>query len=299
VPRSLWKGSISFGLVQIPIQLYSAEARREEIHFHLLDKRDMAQVGYTRYNKATGEKVPESELVKGYEYEKGSFVKVEDQDFARANPKATHAAEILDFVDQEEIDAVYYDRPYYCAPEKNGFKAYALLRETLKRKGKIGIARAVIRTKEYLAAIYPQDDVLVLNLLRWSYEVSDPSSLELPSEDLKTLGVHDKELEIAATLVDSMASDWVPEKYEDHYRSELLALIEEKARAGGKLPARRAEVPEEETGGKVVDLMALLKKSVEQSGGVKAQHGKPKSRPAEKRSRAHATKARRKTKKAG
>src|SRR3989339_1380560 len=177
--RPIWKGHITFGLVNIPVTLYSAE-KRDELHFKLLDSRNKARVHYERVNEETGEEVPWSEVVKAFEYDKGNYVLVEEEDFKRAAPEATQAVEIQDFVDREDVDYVYYDKPYYLMPGKKGEKGYVLLREILRRTGKVGISKVVIRTRQYLDALLAEGDALVLELLRFDQEVRKPEEFDLP-----------------------------------------------------------------------------------------------------------------------
>ncbi len=275
--RALWKGSISFGLVNIPVGLFSAEDRDEGLSFTQLDRRTMSPIGYRRYNKVTGEEVPWEEIVRGFEYETGQYVVLGDEDFEFANPKASRTVEILDFVDASEIEPMYFDKPYYLSPMGQAAKGYALLRETLRRTNKIGIARVVIRTREYLAAVIARGPVLVLEILRYPYELRSAGELEVPAEDLVSLGVTDKELKMAERLVEEMVEAWQPDKYRDHYRDDLMARIEAKIRAG-ETQTVALEVPtEEESATDVVDIMSLLKRSVEQAGKGKqatAERGK-------------------------
>lgn len=289
--RALWKGSISFGLVNIPVGLYSAEDRDEGISFTQLDRRSMSPIGYRRYNKATGEEVPWDEIVRGYEYENGRYVVLGDEDFERANPKASRTVEILDFVDASEIEPVYFDKPYYLAPTGTTSKGYALLRETLRRTGKIGIARVVIRTREYLAAVIARGSVLVLEVLRYPYEIRSPADLEVPPEDLESVGVTEKELKMAERLVGEMVESWEPAKYRDRYRDDLLARIQEKIQAGETEAVVEEEAAEEEAGAEVVDIMSLLKRSVERVGKEKEEEpvpaaDRPATEPASTRKRA-------------
>jgi DNA end-binding protein Ku len=266
MPRALWKGSISFGLVNVPVGLYSAEQRDDGVSFSQLDKRTMSPIGYKRYNKSTGEDVPWEEIVRGYEYESGQYVVLDDEDFERANVKATRTVEILDFVDADRIDPVYFDKPYYLAP-LNASKGYALLRETLRRTGKVGIARVVIRTREYLAAVIARGPMLLLDILRYPYEIRASDDLEVPGEDLEALGVSEKELKMAELLVEQMVEEWEPAKYKDRYRDDLLARIQEKIAAGQtESLAPLPSADEESASAEVVDIMSLLKRSVEQVG---------------------------------
>lgn len=268
--RALWKGSISFGLVNIPVGLYSAEDRDEGLSFTQLDRRTMSPIGYRRYNKSTGEEVPWDEIVRGYEHEDGRYVVLGDEDFERANPKAARTVEIVDFVDAAEIEPLYYDRPYYLAPT-GGTKGYALLRETLRRTGKVGIARVVIRTREYLSAVIARGPVLILEILRYSYELRSPADLEVPGDDLSALGVSEKELRMAELLVAEMVEAWQPEKYRDEYRDDLLARIRKKIEAGETQAIFEEDSAADEVAASsdVVDIMSLLKRSVEQVGKEK------------------------------
>jgi DNA end-binding protein Ku len=268
MPRALWKGNISFGLVSIPVGLFPAEQRDDGISFSQLDKRTMSPIGYRRYNKSTGEEVPWDEIVKGYEHEPGQYVVLTDEDFEKANVKASKTVEIIDFVDADEIEPMYFDRPYYLAPSNTTSKGYALLRETLRRTGKVGIARVVIRTREHLAAVMARGNVLLLEILRYPYEIRDAADLEVPGEDLDELGVTEKELKMAELLVDQMVEEWNPDKYKDTYRDDLLSRIKEKV-AAGEMEMVTAEADEEEEAAAegVIDIMSLLKKSVAEAKG--------------------------------
>ena len=264
MPRGLWKGAISFGLVNVPVELFSAEKRSAGLDLAMLDKRDFSPVGYKRYNKSTGKDVPWQDVVKGYEYEDGKYVVLSEEDFRRANVEASKTVEIVAFVDAARIPPAYFEKPYYLAPGKRGEKAYALLRDTLKKAGKAGIATVVVRTRQYLAAVMPQDEVLLLNTLRYADQLRDAAELEVG--DLKKVKITAKELDLAMRLVKDMEEDdWKPEKYKDTYHEDLLARIDEKVKAGQTeeitQPAEKA--PRERGGAEVVDLMTLLKKSVE------------------------------------
>src|SRR5882672_3942423 len=261
--RGLWKGAISFGLVNVPVELYSAQKRSAEFDLTMLDKRDMAPVGYKRVNKSTGQEVPWEDVVKGYEYEDDKYVVLSEEDFRRANPDASKTVDILGFVDLEDIPPLFFDTPYFLAPGKRGEKPYALLRDAMAKAGKAGIASVVIRTKQYLAALVPQDEALVLNTLRYPKELKTADDLEIP-EKLKGHKPTAKELDMAKTLIDDMADEWQPEKYHDTYHEDLLKRIEEKVKAGETEVITEPE--KEETAAKsaeVIDLMSLLKKSVE------------------------------------
>jgi DNA end-binding protein Ku len=253
--RAIWKGSISFGLVNIPIGLYPA-TRREDVSFRQLRAEDLSPIRYKRVAEEDGEEVPWEKIVKGYEYEKGQFVLVTDKDFEKAMPEATQSIDIVEFVDLAEIDPMFFDKPYYLEPQKGGKKAYALLRETLKETGKVGIAKVVIKTRQHLAAVKPKDDALVLELMHFPEEVLEPAGLDLPRQE--KLGK--KEMDMAKSLVDSMSGEWEPSGFKDEYRDKLVELIEEKVKRGGKeLPTAKTK-PKAATN--VVDLVAVLQKSL-------------------------------------
>ena len=259
--RPIWQGSINFGLVSIPVALYSAEADGS-IDFDLLDRRDFSRVRYRRVNEKTGREVPWNEIVKGYEYEKGEYVALTDDDFLKANVKATQSIDLLDFVDGADISPVYFDKPYYLAPTKTGRRAYALLRAVMKRTGKVGIARVVIRSRQHLAALLVEESVLVLNLLRFSHELRDPAALDVPEAD--SARGSNQELKMAEQLVETMAGKWNPKKYRDEYHQDLLQMIDKKIKSG----QTKAIEPEEpvrpaKRQGKVVDIMHLLRQSME------------------------------------
>lgn len=260
--RAIWKGSISFGLVNIPIALYPA-TRREELKFRLLRKSDLSPVNYKRVAEKDGKEVSWDEIVKGYEYEKGKYVVLKDEDFERVDLEATQTVDIQDFVEQEEIDPMFFYKPYYLEPQKGGDKAYALLRDALAESKKVGIAKVVIKTRQYLAGVKPEDGALVLELMHFAQELADPSKLHVP----KKVEVGKREMNMATALIDSMSSKWKPEKYRDDYREALMGVIEEKVEAGGKEIEEKPKKAPKPT--KVIDLVSVLQKSLEQTGGAK------------------------------
>jgi DNA end-binding protein Ku len=296
--RAIWKGSISFGLVNIPVGLYSAESR-DEIHFKLLDRRNMSPIHYKRVNEESGREVPWDETVRGYEFADGKYVALTDADLKRAAPEATQAIDILGFVDLEDISPLYFDKPYYLAPDKKGAKSYALLREVQRRTGKAGIAKVVIRTRQYLAAVVARGDVLTLELMRYAHELRDPKDLDVPHGKQ---GVSDRELQMAERLVEGMVEKWDPEKYKDDYRQDLMKMIKERVEAG-ELEASSEPAPKREkpAGGQVVDLMALLKSSLEGGGKKPAKKAaakrarKPARKPAHRAARRTSSAAKRKS----
>lgn len=260
MPRPLWKGAISFGLVTIPVSLYPAKNARETVTFHMLHGADLRRV-HSFWVDEEEHQVPYDEIVKGYEYEKDRYVVIGKADLEAAGVEATQTIDIMHFVDGAEIGIAFYDTPYYTEPAKMGRKAYALLRETLRKTGKIGVAKVVIRERQHLCAILVDGPALLAYTLRWPYQLRGASDLELPSEDLDELHLSPEELKMAGQLVETMASPWEPERYRDTYRDELLRLVKEKVEKG---EVTAAPPPREEQEAGVVDIMALLKRSVEE-----------------------------------
>src|SRR5215467_10022931 len=232
--RAIWKGSISFSLVNIPISLYPA-TKREELNFRLLRGSDLSPINYKRVAEADGKEVPWDEIIKGYEYEKGRFVVLKDEDFRRADIEATQSVDIMEFVPLQEIDPIFFDRPYYLEPEKKGIKAYALLREALKRSGQVGIAKVVIKTRQHLAAVKPEKNALLLELMHFSEELIEAGTLQIPAN----ASVSPQELKMANELINKMAGKWDPSKYSDEYKNALLELIHKKAEHGGEAPTEK------------------------------------------------------------
>jgi DNA end-binding protein Ku len=273
VARSLWKGAISFGLVHIPVELYSA-VKENELDLTMLDRRDFAPVGFKRYNKQSGQEVGWDNIVKGYEYSDGEFVVLSDEDLRRANVQATQSIDILAFVHAEEVPLVYYEQPYYLAPARGGDKVYALLRETLRQAGKIGIANVVMRTKQHLCALVCIGEAIVLNTLRYHDEIRAADDLKLPAATPKAAGISDKELQMALSLVDGMTEAWQPEQYRDTYRDDILALVERKV-AARQTKTITAAAPEKRqaASGNVIDLVALLRQSLGKKPGAARADG--------------------------
>jgi DNA end-binding protein Ku len=277
--RAIWKGSISFGLVNIPIALYPA-TRKEELKFRLLRATDHSPVNYKRVAAADGKEVPWDQIVKGYEYEKGKFVVLNEKDFQRVDLEATQTVDIQDFVDIEEIDPMFFYKPYYLEPQKGGDKAYVLLREALADGKKVGIAKVVIKTRQYLAGVKAMKHALVLELMHFAEELADAEKLNVP----KTLEPGKREMDMAKALVQSMSSKWDPQKYHDDYREALLEVIEEKVEAGGKeIDEKPKKAP---TPTKVIDLVAVLQQSLAASQGAKKKPA-AKSTAAKKSTRQH------------
>jgi DNA end-binding protein Ku len=264
----LWNGAISFSLIHIPVTLHTA-ARAHQLDLNLLDKRDFAPVGYQRYNKSTGKVVEWSQVVKGYEYEKGEYVVLTDEDFRRANVEASRTIDIETFVDRDAIAPYYFDTPYFLMPDKNGERVYSLLREALEQSKKLAVATFVLRSRQHVAALMPVDKIIVLNTLRYQEEIQ-PHPDVAAAVAKKANAAGGRELQMALKLVEEMSEIWKPEAFTDTYRDDLMKRIEQKVKAGQThtLTAPEKEVEERATGGgKVVDLMSLLQRSLEQKGG--------------------------------
>jgi DNA end-binding protein Ku len=255
---SIWSGAINFGLVTIPVKLFTA-VRSDDLSFNMLHGKDGGRIKYDRTCSVDGKPVPWDEIIKGYEYEKGQYVELTDEDFKKVNPVASQSVDILEFVDLDKINPMYFDKPYYLEPSKQGKHAYALLRESLTVANKVAIARVVIRTKEYIAAVKPIGEALVLQLMHWASEIVESTSLELPASD-ETLP--EGEMKMAKMLIDTMSvDDFEPEKFVNKYHDELLAMIE--ARAQGKEVPKAPKVAAPRN--KIVNLMDVLAQSLEES----------------------------------
>lgn len=266
--RALWKGAISFGLVHIPVSLHSATTE-SGVDFDWLDKRSMDPVGYKRVNKRTGKEIDKAHIVKGVAYEEGKYVVLSPEEIEAVYPKSTQSIDIEAFVDASEIPFVYLDRPYYLAPIGKGEKVYALLREALLKKGKVGLARVVIQTKEHLAALVPAGPALVLNLLRWGADIRSWEDLKLPKEGVKGAGISEREMTMAGQLIDELSTAWNPEDFSDKFKDQVMALVEKKAEAG---QTETVLQPEEEAPAKtadVIDLTELLRQSLRGGKGAK------------------------------
>jgi DNA end-binding protein Ku len=261
MPRPLWKGAISFGLVTIPVSLYPAKDARDSVAFHMLHGADLSRV-HNRWVDDQGHDVPYSEIVKGYEYENDRYIVIGKADLEAAVVQATQSIDIMHFVDSTDIDVSYYDTPYYTEPAKIGRRAYALLRETLKRTNKVGIAKVVIRERQHLCAVLPHGPVMLAYTLRWPYQLRQAEDLDLPGEDLTAMDLSPEELNMAEQLVGSMAAPWSPEQYHDTYHDHLLGLIKERVEKGEVTMPSEPEPPAPMA--EVVDIMGLLKKSVEE-----------------------------------
>lgn len=251
--RALWSGLISFGLINIPVNLYGATNERR-LSFDMLHAKDLSPIRYARICRTDGKEIPWEEIVKGYEYQEGDYVVLTDEDFKKANLNKTKAIEILDFVNQNEIEEIFLEKPYYLEPEKNAEKAYALLREALKKSKKLGVAKFVLRNREHLAILKPKDDVIVLNQMRFKDEIRSTEDLRLPAKNL----IKPDEIDMALKLINELAGPFESDKYHDTYTEELEEIIQKKAK--GIKPKAKGKIPEAT---KVPDLMSVLKESLE------------------------------------
>ena len=267
MPRTLWNGAISFGLVHIPVSLYPA-SKDESIDFDWLDKRSMDPVGYKRINKRTGREIDRENIVKGVKVEGGNYVLMSDEEIRAAYPKTTKTIEIEAFVDAADIPFIYLDRPYYLGPQGNAGKVYALLHKTLTDTGKVGIARVVIQTKQHLAALMPVGPALMLHTMRWNNEVRGLDDLDLPTD--KKSSLNPGELRMAKLLVDDMSQKWDPSAYSNSFRDAILALVDKKLKSGNVEAVEPLEEDVSTESSNVIDLTALLKRSLGKGGGKAA-----------------------------
>lgn len=287
--RPIWSGTLSFGLLNIPVSLMSGE-RKVDLSFRMLDSRDRKPIRFERVNAETGEEVPWKDIIKAFEYDKGSYVVVEKEDIAAAAPETNESVDVEAFVDREEIGLRFYEKPYILVPGKKAEKGYVLLRETLKSTGKVGVARVVIRTREYLCAVIPEGDALVLMMLRYPQELVEPDEYKLPSGKAADFRITAKETEMAKSLIESMAAKWQPDEYHDEFRERLEAIIRKRIKAKGATTRIAEEEPHErhDATTNVVDFMALLQKSLDSNKRTPARKAETKA-PARKTSAAKST----------
>ncbi len=273
MPRAIWSGSISFGLVNIPIKLYNAVSRKS-VHFNQIDTRSNARIKQKRVSESDGSEVPPEALAKGYQLTSGQYVIVTEDELASLDPEASRTVDIEEFVDLSDIDPVFYDAAYLVAPDKATVKPYALLQRAMEESGKVGIARFVMRTKQYLAAIRPVDGKLMLSTMVYADELNEPAEIRVFS-GVEGVQVSDKELVMASQLIESLATEFAPEHFSDTYRERVLELIERKASGATEV----VETPAEPAAEKVVDLMAALEASVAAAKESRRRH--PTAREAE------------------
>lgn len=285
MPRAIWKGAISFGLVYVPIEVFPA-TQSEHTGFNLLDKRSLDPVGYQQINKRTGKPIKREDIVRGYEYEKGAYVVMSDEEIDAASPEQTQTVDILGFVEAAQVSFLYLDTPYWLAPDKRAGKTYALLRDALAASGKIGIANVVLHSRQHLAALVAAGPALALQTLRWSTEVRDIDEIQGLPKSAKAAGVSAGELKMAKKLIDDMSTTWDPASYHDTYRDAILALADRKVREGKAheiMPVEHAEAPSRSAD--IVDLSELLKRSLGQRKGSAGEEEAPRAKPAAKRGR--------------
>jgi DNA end-binding protein Ku len=268
--RSIWNGALSFGLINIPISIMSSK-QEDPLRFRTLDKRDHALVGYRNYNKSTGEDVPKEAIVKGFEYEPNQFVVLTDEDFKKANPKATQTIDIQEFVSLEDLDPLLFEKPYYLVPGKNGEKGYLLLKEVLERQSKVAIATFVLRTKQHLAVVMPRGDYLILEIIKFANEIREVEEATFLDEvNFDKVKISEKEIKVAESLVEGMTEEWNPKKFENTYEKDLLHRIEEKVKKGEVEMAPEVDEEVALSNTNVVDLLPLLEKSLQAKGRRKA-----------------------------
>jgi DNA end-binding protein Ku len=276
--RPIWTGTLSFGLLNVPVSLMTGE-RSVDLHFRMLDSRSNTPVRYERVNAETGEEVPWKEIVKAFEYAKGSYVVLEPEDIKSASSEGREVVDVKAFVDADSIGPEYFEKPYFLVPGKKAEKGYVLLRETLKRTGKIGIARVVIRTREYLSAVMPRGDALILMLLRYPQELVDASDYKIPEGKASEYRVSDKEIQMAEQLIESMSDEWKPADYRDEFRDRLRKVIEKRMKSKGVVtpPSDEDEETPENATTNVVDFMSLLQQSLASNKRTPAKKNATKS----------------------
>lgn len=299
--RPIWTGTLSFGLLNVPIRLMTAE-RKVDLHFRMLDQRSNTPIRYERVNAESGEEVPWKDVVKAFEYQKGNYVVLEESDIRDAASDARETVEIDTFVDGGSITPAYFEKPYFLVPAKKAEKGYVLLRETLRKTGRIGIARVVIRTREYLSAVIPQDDALMLFLLRYPQELVSADEYALPDRPAADYRISERELDMASELIESMSGEWKPDEYRDEFREKLSRAIEKRLKSKGvTTTVDEEEHVAEHATTNVVDFMALLKKSIDSKQRTPAATGKktrekaPAAKPSRAAKKTAAKKAPRKT----
>lgn len=279
--RPIWTGTLSFGLLNVPVSLMSGE-RRTDLSFRMLDSRDKKPIRFERVNADTGEEVPWKDIVKAFEYDKGSYVVIEKEDIAAAAPETHESVDVEAFVDAASINLRLFEKPYVLVPGKKAEKGYVLLRETLKKTGKVGIAKVVIRTREYMCAVMPEDDALVLILLRYPQELVDLDEYTLPAGKPSDYRLAPKELEMAEQLIESMTSKWKPTDYHDEFRERLSAIIKRRIKSSAATTRFEEPEPREDAATNVVDFVSLLKQSLDTKKRTPAKKSAAKKAPAKK-----------------
>lgn len=287
--RVVWKGAISFGLVHIPVALYTATTSGG-VDFDWLDRRTMEPVGYKRINKKTGKEIAAADIVKGVEVEDGQYVVLSADEIKAAFPKTTQTIEIESFIHASEIPFTYLERPYYLAPINRGEKVYALLREALLETERVGVARVVIQTKQHLAVLVPSGPALILNLLRWGGEIRSFEALKLPPAGVKAAGLKEGELKMARQLIEEMTAPWDADDFRDSFRDEIMRLVRQKAESGEAKSVEKVaptgEGSSAKPGAEIIDLTELLKRSLQGGAKDKDDDGESKATPAKAKPRA-------------
>jgi DNA end-binding protein Ku len=279
MPRSIWKGAITFGLVTIPVGLFSATERRAEISFRLLHEKDSSPIDYRRYCAEENVEVQWSEIVKGYEYEKGRYVVLADEDFAKARVPGTQSFDVRAFVPAKDIDPMYFEQPYYLSPSgKTGVKAYALLRDALAKTERVGVGTIVLRQRERLAALKPMAEALVLTTMRFAHEIRSPDTLGVPGDG----AYGQREMDLGVKLVESLASEWKPDEFRDTYHEVLLQIIEQ------KVEGKAISVPSPPKPPKVTSLVRALEQSLESTRESRRPPARAAGRPRRPRRARHA-----------
>lgn len=281
---SIWKGSISFGLLNIPVVLRKAEETKE-LSFNMLDEKDLSPIKYKKVSAKTGHEVPWERIVKGYQYQEGKYVLMTKEDFGAANPKATQTIDIQDFVSFDEIDLMFFEKPYYLVPQKNGTKGYFLLVEALKRTNKVAIAKVVIRNKMHLTCVMPKGNYLILEILRFGHEVLETDEVDY-LKDIEKPKFNQRELKMAKELIEGMSAKWRPSEYHDTYVEDVMKIINLKVKSGGLKDIDYGEIPKLDRGntGNVVDLMPLLRRSLEEKRKKRQGTGARATRKSSKKS---------------
>lgn len=263
--RTLWSGSISFGLLQIPVSLHSAERRGSEVRLRLLDRRDLAPVRNQRVNSESGKKLEWNDIVKGFEYEPGQFVVIDDEDLKKANVEATQTIDIQDFVPMDDIDPAFFETPYYAVPTKRSAKAYRLLYEALRKSSAAAISTFVMKTREHLCALLPHEDAILVEILRFNHELVSADDLPVSIAAMKGMKFSEREMQMAERLIEEMTTEWRPEKYKDAYYADVMRMIEQKVKTGRSKPSSKPRAAGTRSD-KVIDLVAILKESVAAKG---------------------------------
>ncbi|MDQ2994072.1 MAG: Ku protein [Pseudomonadota bacterium] len=272
--RPIWKGFITFGLVNIPVTLYSAE-KRSQLHFHLVDSRNKARIHYERVNDETGKEVPWDKVVKAFEYEKGNYIIIQEEELKNAAIEATQTIDIIHFVEENAIADIYFDKPYYLIPDKKTMKGYVLLREVLKRTGKVGIAKVVIRTRQYLCSVEACGNSLILNLMRYSNEIVSAEEFNFPDKKPSEYKITAQEIKLTEQLIAQMTAKWDAKQYKDDYSKKIMAMIEKKIKHEEKLPA--AKKLHIKGSSNLIDFVSAIKKSLADKKAKAKKSGKEES----------------------